>query len=438
MGLALGALVPHPPIIVPEVGGPHLSQVKRTVDSMKKLARRIKDLNPSRLIIITPHNVVLEDAVGVLVSDIYRGSLRQFGGPTDFSYPGDKEFAYFLLEKAKESDIPLRAVRSHRLDHATLVPLYYIFGLTSDVPIIVLTIAFLSPRELYEIGRFINGIVECDPSSTVLIASGDLSHRLTYDAPAGYSPRGKEFDKEIVRIIEEFDAEALLKMDPYFLEEAGECGYRSLVMLFGALDEWKVRTEVLSYEGPFGVGYCVAMFQPLERLSKKEHPLVRLARDAVEAYVRCGKIISPPSELTPEMRERAGVFVSLKKRGRLRGCIGTFLPACENVAEEVIRNAIAACSEDPRFEPVREEELPLLEYSVDILSEPELVSDIGELDPKIYGVIVEAPDGRRGLLLPDLEGVDSVEEQISIASRKAGIFPGEPIKIYRFRVRRYR
>ncbi len=438
MGLVLGALTPHPPIIVPEVGGPHLSEVRETVNAMKKLSHRIRDLNPARVMIITPHNIVLRDAVGVLVCDRYIGSLGQFGGPTDFSYPADVEFAHLILEKAKKANLPLRAIRSSRLDHATLVPLYYIFGLTSDVPIIVLSISFISPEELYEIGKFLEEAMEDDPSPTVVVASGDLSHRLTYDAPAGYSPRGKEFDREIVRIIEEFDSEALLRMDPYFLEEAGECGYRPIVMLFGILDRWKVETEVLSYEGPFGVGYCVALFHPIERLREEMHPLVKLARDAVETYVKCGKVISPPSELTPEMKERAGVFVSLKKRGRLRGCIGTFLPTCRNVAEEVIRNAIAACSEDPRFEPVREEELPFLEYSVDVLSEPEPVDDIGELDPKVYGVIVEAPDGRRGLLLPDLEGVDTVKDQISIASRKAGIFPGEPIRIYRFKVRRYK
>lgn len=440
MGLVLGALTPHPPIIIPEIGGQELERAKSTVDGMRKLSKRFKELDPKRVIIITPHNIILGDAIGVLMADAFKGSLGQFGGPRDFSYPADTKFAELLIKEARARHMPVEPIRNSRLDHGTLVPLYYLMGLRSNIPIVVLSFAFLSSYNLYEIGAFLEEMISRDDVPTAVIASGDLSHRLTYDAPAGYSPYGKEFDNKIVEIIRNFDKEALLNMDPYMLEEAGECGYRSIVMLFGVFDYWEVKTEVFSYEGPFGVGYCVAGIYPVKRLVEREHPLVALARKAVESYVRHGKVISPPppSEMIPEMRERAGVFVSLKKRGRLRGCIGTYLPTCRNVAEEVIRNAIAACSEDPRFDPVREDELPFIEYSVDVLSEPEPVEDISELDPKVYGVIVEAVDGRRGLLLPDLEGVDTVEEQIDIASRKAGILPGEPIKIYRFRVRRYK
>ncbi len=172
---------------------------------------------------------------------------------------------------------------------------------------------------------------------------------------------------------------------------------------------------------------------------KREHPLVQLARRTIEEYVKHGRVIEPPppQEMTPEMTKRAGVFVSLKKHGQLRGCIGTFLPTTENVATEIIRNAIAAATEDPRFPPVQPHELDDLDISVDILSEPEPVESLEELDPKKYGVIVES-GWKRGLLLPDLEGVDTVEQQLSIAMAKAGITPGEPVKIYRFRVDRYK
>jgi len=165
--------------------------------------------------------------------------------------------------------------------------------------------------------------------------------------------------------------------------------------------------------------------------------LVELAKRAVEEFVRGRSVIAAPEDLTPEMRERAGVFVCLKRRGELRGCIGTFLPCRRNVAEEIIRNAVAAATEDPRFNPVDERELADLSYSVDVLSQPEPVNGMQELDPKHFGVIV-ASRGRRGLLLPDLDGVDTVEEQVRIASMKAGILPGEDAEIYRFAVRRYR
>jgi AmmeMemoRadiSam system protein A len=166
------------------------------------------------------------------------------------------------------------------------------------------------------------------------------------------------------------------------------------------------------------------------------NPIVKLAKDTVEKYVREGKILSTPSEVAPEMREEAGVFVSIKKRGNLRGCIGTFSPSTENVAAEVIRNAIHAATMDPRFSPVVRSELDELDYSVDILSPPEKIDSPDKLDPKKYGVIVEK-GGLRGLLLPDLEGVDTVEEQLRIAALKAGISSVAEAQLYRFEVKRY-
>ncbi len=167
------------------------------------------------------------------------------------------------------------------------------------------------------------------------------------------------------------------------------------------------------------------------------HPLVKLAKETVEKFVLRGETAQIPADLSSEMKGRAGVFVSIKKNGELRGCIGTFSPCTKNVASEIIQNAVSAATQDPRFPPVGPEELNTLEYSVDVLTEPERVSSKKELDPKKYGVIVKSGE-RRGLLLPDLEGVDTVDEQISIASMKAGIHPSEEIELYRFEVRRYK
>jgi len=168
----------------------------------------------------------------------------------------------------------------------------------------------------------------------------------------------------------------------------------------------------------------------------EEHPLVQLARRTIETYVEKGSTISPPDELMEVMSRRAGTFVSLHKDGRLRGCIGTIEPVGANVAEEVIRNAISAARDDPRFPPVTHDELAALEISVDVLTEPEPISSMAELDPRVYGVIVES-GRRRGLLLPDLPGVDTPEYQVSVALRKAWIGSDEPYKMYRFRVERY-
>ncbi len=171
-------------------------------------------------------------------------------------------------------------------------------------------------------------------------------------------------------------------------------------------------------------------------MSEAEHPLVQLARRTIEQYVRSAQVISPPDPLTDELRPRAGVFVSLHKHGELRGCIGTIEPTRANVAQEIIANAISAATRDPRFAPVTADELTDLEISVDVLTTPEPIRSQDELDPRVYGVIVES-GGRRGLLLPDLEGVDTTEQQVNIALRKAWIRPNEPYRMFRFRVIRY-
>jgi AmmeMemoRadiSam system protein A len=166
------------------------------------------------------------------------------------------------------------------------------------------------------------------------------------------------------------------------------------------------------------------------------HPIVELAKKSIETYIRQGKILKPPDSPAPELSGSAGVFVCVKKHGELRGCIGTFMPACESIATETIMNAVSAATKDPRFPPVREDELGELSYSVDILTCPEKVGGVGELDAKKYGVIVQS-GYKRGLLLPDLEGVDTVEDQTRIAKMKAGILPGEDVEISRFEVMRY-
>jgi hypothetical protein len=167
------------------------------------------------------------------------------------------------------------------------------------------------------------------------------------------------------------------------------------------------------------------------------HPLIKLAKDTVELYIREGKIAEVrEDDLAPEYRQRAGVFVCLKLRGVLRGCIGTFHPMEPTIAHETVRNAISAATCDPRFSCIREDELAEIEYTVDVLTPPEKVTDTSELDPRRYGVIVQA-GGKRGLLLPDLEGVDTAATQVGIAMQKAGIPPGAVVELYRFEVKRY-
>jgi hypothetical protein len=219
------------------------------------------------------------------------------------------------------------------------------------------------------------------------------------------------------------------------------CGYAPVAILISAAKELGADVaELINYQtsgdatGDYSsvVGYAGIIIKGAEM-----SPLARLAKKAVETYVREGSILELPDEFTPEMKETAGVFASIHKFGELRGCIGTFEPAEKNVAEEVIANAVRSATRDPRFPPVAPNELKDLSYSVDVLTKPGPVASKDQLDPKKYGLIVEC-GSRRGLLLPDLEGVESVDHQISICCRKAGISPDEPIKLYCFQVRRYK
>jgi AmmeMemoRadiSam system protein A len=281
------------------------------------------------------------------------------------------------------------------------------------------------------------------------VASGDCSHRLTPGAPAGFSPRAAQFDALLVELVAAGAWADLVHIDPGLIGSAGECGLRSFVTLGGFLASESTATRVLAYESPWGVGYLTAVasdpdtVKALPEASRgrkggtagsPESEPVALARQAIETFVRERRVIRP--EVPPGLLStRQGAFVSLHRGHDLRGCIGTIAPTADTLAEEIIHNAIQAATADPRFPALGPDELADLEISVDVLHEPEATT-MAELDPSRFGVIVSC-DWRVGLLLPDLEGVDTAEQQVSIATRKAGLTPGERVKLERFRVDRY-
>jgi AmmeMemoRadiSam system protein A len=224
-------------------------------------------------------------------------------------------------------------------------------------------------------------------------------------------------------------------MDASLREKAAECGFGAFAVMAGCVAGSSLRenisARVLSYEAPFGVGYGVVKFMIQDDYRA-------LARKSLEHRVRTGQELAfEESEIPPELLSRkAGVFVSLHIDGQLRGCIGTIAPTTDCVAREIIQNAVSAGLYDSRFPPVAASELSLLTYKVDLLDEPEEVADFSELDVKKYGVIVES-GYKRGLLLPNLDGVDSVQMQVDIACQKAGISPTEKISLKRFKVTRF-
>lgn len=457
--LVMAALAPHPPIIVPEVGGDEAAPAAATTDAMRRLSRVLRDAGAESIVIISPHSTLYSDAIVVRTGVRHEGDLAEFGAGERMSFAGDDELAEAVAEEAARLGAPAHLSAQsgrRRLDHGIMVPMYFIRQELPEVRLVPVSMGLGPADQLYAFGMGVAAAAERVARRVAVVASGDLSHRLKPGAPAGYSPRGREFDEALVDALRRADVEAVAALDGALAQEAGECGLRSVLMMLGALDGRRAEAEVLSYEGPFGVGYAVALFRPgpagsgerkLERLRAAreaevagrrsgESAFVQLARRAVEAFARRGEVIVPPSPVPDEMKGRAGVFCSIHRGRALRGCIGTIEPVRANIAAEIIANAIAAAAHDTRFDPVEANELDELTYSVDVLSPPEPISGPEQLDPKRYGVIVTSR-GRRGLLLPDLDGVDSVEEQVSIARRKAGIAAGERVELERFEVIRY-
>lgn len=460
-------LSPHPPIIIPAIGKAELSRVRSTVDGMRRWAEQVRQANPDTIVLISPHGTVFSDAITLRRGERVRGDLAAFGAAEiNADWPVDRELLEAILFMASREQVSavaldreeaMRAGAKWELDHGALVPLWYLQEAGLDCALVSVNMGLLAVEELYAFGLAVQRAAALLGRKVAVIASGDLSHRLTPDAPAGFAPEGKEFDRRIKENLELLQIEEILRLPEELVEKAGECGLRPLIMALGALDGLDASCEIISYEGPFGVGYLVCSITPqgpnperelLEKLvdrreeeiaarrAQESYP-VKLARRALEHYLRYGEMLDRPPDLPSELTGQAGVFVSIKKHGQLRGCIGTTEPTQPTIAEEIIHNAVATGTRDPRFWPVEEDELSQLIYSVDILNPAVPVNSPAELDPHQYGVIVRK--GRRsGLLLPDLAGVDTVEEQLSIAKQKAGITAeDQDVEIWRFTVTRY-
>ena len=443
-------MVPHPPLIIPEVGRGKEQKIQNTIDAYHEAGLKIGHLRPETIILLSPHQIMYADYFHISPGRWAEGDFGQFGaGKVKMEVSYDTEFVDKLCEMAKEADFPAGTLgeRDRRLDHATLVPLYFVNKYWKGYHLVRVGLSGLVLTDHYELGRMIRETANVLDKNVVIIASGDLSHRLKEDGPYGYQEEGPEYDRRIMEVMGRGDFGELLEFSGDFCEKAGECGHRSFTIMAGALDRTKVTVNRLSYEGTFGVGYGICTYvtcgQDLQRnfkdqyeekekkrileLRQREDEYVQLARQAIEEYVRTGQKIQVTEGIPRQMCDyRAGVFVSIKKEGRLRGCIGTIQAVWQSIAEEIIENAISAASRDPRFLPVKTEELDWLTVSVDVLGDTEKIDSPDKLDVRRYGVVV-TKGYKRGLLLPNLEGVDTVEEQIAIAKQKAGI--GEHDKV---------
>ena len=458
-------LMPHPPLIIPEVGRGQEKVIQKTIDACNKIGEEIGELKPETVVIITPHGTMFSDALAISNEEYIKGNFTQFRDfETYIEGRIDKEFNEKLIDICNEKNIPALGVdskilkkfnREYELDHGAMIPMYFINKFYKDYKIVHVTYAKLNDIELYKFGMAIKESAKKLNKKIVFIASGDLSHKLKEDGPYEYSPEGAKFDKALLDNLEKGDVLSIFNMDKYMVKCAGECGLRSVFIMLGAMEGEEAKGKLLSYEGPFGVGYGVMSFNNEEKgkvkleslinmkkeiLNKKisnANPYVKIARESLNHYYSSGHLMAKPINLSKELsKDRGGVFVSLKKNGLLRGCMGTFLPTTDSIAEEIIKNVVLAATQDPRFERVSEDELLDLDISVDVLERPHKATK-EELDPKKYGVIA-IQGHKKGLLLPDLEGVDTVEQQLQIACEKAGISLDEEYDIERFKVTRYK
>ena len=461
MSIIAAYIVPHPPLIIPDVGRGQQKKIQNTVDAYDRIAEQISEIKPETIVVITPHSIMYQDYIHISPGKNASGDLQQFG---DFNTSVDVEYDTELVGKiedlAVQSGVSAGTLgeRNKNIDHGALVPLYFIRKYYSDFRAVRISISGLTYSEHYSFGMILREAIKMTGRRTVLIASGDLSHRLKEEGPYSFAEEGPIFDKQVTEAMKTADFMTFLNFSEEFCEAAGECGLRSFIIMAGALDGKAIEPEFHSYEGPFGVGYAVCGFRitgedssrqfnriyneehkkRLTHLKENEDEYVRLARLSLESYVRDKKYIQKPDKLPDELINRkAGVFVSLKKDGRLRGCIGTISPVEKSVADEIIRNAVSAGVGDPRFEPVTPDELPELVYSVDVLGEPEPIESESELDVIRYGVIV-TKGRKRGLLLPNLEGVNTPKQQVEIALQKAGIHQSESYQMERFEVVRHK
>lgn len=446
-------LVPHPPLIVPGVGrGDEIPSTRRAYG---KIASDLEELQPDTVVLVSPHSVMYGDYIHIAPGDGGHGDFGAFGATgVKLSVDYDMELAKLIGETASARGILSGAMGATRpdLDHGVMVPLYFF----KPKRIVRISISGLSLIEHYRFGQCVTAAARRLGRKIAVIASGDMSHKLKKDGPYGFAPEGPEHDKFVCDHIAEADFRGLMLIDPELREKAAECGVRALAVMLGALDGMRVESQLLAYEAPYGVGYLTAVFRAegeapgllpqmqrdnrtaLETRRSREDAFTCLARQSAEHFVRTGEILDMLEDLPPELlNRRAGVFVSIKKDGQLRGCIGTIDPTQKSIAAEIIKNSVAAASRDHRFSPVAPEELEELTFSVDVLSEPEAIDSLDSLDARRYGVIV-THGYKRGLLLPDLDGIDTVEGQVKIALQKAGIGSGEQYSVERFEVERHK
>lgn len=280
MGELLSAyILPHPPIIIPEIGRGDEGAASKTVEACRQAAKDIASMKPETVIIITPHGPAFKDAVSISVKEELTGSFKNFRRPDiTLDFQNDTKLVKKIVDNSQRAGVMVAELNSQltsrykidsELDHGALVPLYFIDKEYSGFKLVHICMGFLSLDELFTFGSAINDAIKESGQSVVIVASGDLSHKLSDDGPYGYNKHGKEFDELFIKLLEQSEFNKIIAIDEEWVEEAAQCGLRPFTILFGVLRDYEVKSRVLSYEGPFGVGYGVAIINVIGRKSSE-------------------------------------------------------------------------------------------------------------------------------------------------------------------------
>lgn len=476
-------LMPHAPVFINEVGGGQVGSVKKTIESMKNIAKEIKELAPDTIIVLSPHGPVFTDAISVYNQKEYKGDFRDFADYTnEYKIQKDQELIDLIIKWSDDlkgdfypidEEIFVKYGHTSKLDHGILVPLHFVLQENPHVNLVAMSYGSFSYQRLIENGEILGKAFEESGKRIVFIASGDMSHALMDRGPYDYHEEGPWFDLKMCHYIDQQTPWEIFSEPDKKIASAKECGLRSFAVMMGLLKDKGFSSKLISYEGPFGVGYLCASFMinsemkakdwwsayienkkaVLESSRKSEHHYVKFARTVINSRIverippklhyekdASTIFVDKVAVSFPNLEEllsiKRATFVTIKNQNGLRGCIGTMMPVHGNIIEEIYHNAIAAATKDYRFHSIDASELEELIISVDVLSEMEAVIDYKTLNPRVFGVLVVSK-GHSGVLLPDLEGIDSAEDQLRIACQKGGFSVDEIEETYRFTVDRY-
>jgi AmmeMemoRadiSam system protein A len=435
MSIGCAVLMCHAPIVVPPIAGARAGECSTTTRAMREAAQTLVAHAPELIVLLSPHAPRLPGVWGISYATALSGSFARFGHDAlAYVCTGAPDAARCLADEAHSRGLATHDIGG-ALDHGALVPLHFVQEAGYHGPVLLVALPFPGADSEVEFGRAIDAASARMGRRWAVLASGDMSHRLTRDAPSGFDPLARTFDSTFVSHLRRGDIQKAVSLDVELAERAAEDVVQSTATALGAIGNAQ-GTRVIAYEGPFGVGYCEALLHSdhAHELSTDSPPaqLVTIAHDAIHAALSSVPY-TPPALASPWDKARP-VFVTLRSYdGELRGCIGRVEPVEATLSAEVAECAVSAATRDYRMPPVDASELSELSIEVSVLGPREPVKDVSELDPHRFGVVV-SHGPRRGVLLPHVQGVNDAAEQLSIALRKGGIGAREPYRIERFLV----